>query len=236
MGPLAKLTIACALFFTASGAALAGELQFADDNCAITFLNTWHVMKNVPPQQGMLAAYSDLTGKRIVFFQRFDKKPVGPLDDRFIAGFEQEHEQKGGGERLSGKYIKVGGIKCYERLGTMVIRGKQVSTMIRLVPGEEHYYDLEAMRFDGDASQDPDIQDVIGSFRFLHPFVPTYAPDSDSIASRIGQLTVYLLVIIFVVGILIKAISSSLRPRPLSLPPRSTPPPLRPPPLPPGAQ
>jgi hypothetical protein len=203
---------------------MAIEQQFSDQNCAFTVPDAWQVMTNVPPQVGLIAVYSDVTGKRRVALQIINKKPSGPLDDRFIAGFEQGIRESGGGNPLSAKFIEVGGIKSYERQGTLVLRGRTISTMTLLVPGENQYYNLQALRFDGDASEDPEIQQIIGSFRFLHPFVPTYAPDS--IAYRIGQLTGALMVIIVVVAFVIFSARPTSRNR--------TTRPTQPPPLPPG--
>lgn len=206
------LTAVCTLFFAALSGALAMEQQFPDDNCAITIPDTWLVMTNYSPQPGLLAVYSDATGNRRLILQIINKKPPGPLDDRFIAEFEKGYQESGGGVPLSGKYIEVDGIKSYERLGGFVLQGKQISTMIRLVPGEDRYYNMHAMRFDGDASEDPELRQVIDSFRFIHPFVPSYAPDS--ISYQIGKLTGALLIVIAVVAVVFNSLRSNRTSRP----------------------
>jgi hypothetical protein len=204
------------LFFAACGGAWSMEQQFAEDNFAITLPDTWHELTNIAPQPTLLAAYSDATGNRRVVLEIIEKKPTGPLDDRFITGFEKGYQESGGGTPLSGKYIEVDGIKSYELLGSTVLRGKQISTVMRLIPGENQYYNIQALRFDGDASEDPEIQQAIGSFRFLHHFVPTYAPD---LAFRIGQLTGYLMAGIAAVAFIVFFSRWSNRPpRPPPLP------------------
>lgn len=224
-----RLTAVCALFFAAAGGALAAEQQFADDNCAITFPDTWHDVTSKLPLSGLLVAFSDADGKEIVYLQRIPGKPSGPLNDRYIAEMEKGIEETGGGEKLSGKYIEVAGMKSYERLGTVAARGKNVSTMSWFVPGEDNYYNIQALRFDGDASQDAEIHQVFNSFRFLHPFTPSFTVNPDSEAFHIGELVGALGVVVAVVVLLGFSVGLSLRRRPPPSPPR-------PPPLPPGAQ
>jgi hypothetical protein len=206
-----------ALFLAAFGNAWAAEQQFADDNCAITIPDTWLEMTNVSPQPGVLAIYCDATGDRRVVLQTIKKKPSAPLDDRFIDEFEQGYQGSSGARVLSGKYIEVDGIKSYEMSGSLFLPGKHISVMLWLVPGENQYYNIQALRFDGDASQDPEVRQVIGSFRFLHHFVPSYPPDS--ISYRIGKLTGALTVAIVVVAIVVSSSRSKRSPRPPPLPP-----------------
>jgi len=101
--------------------------------------------------------------------------------------------------------------------------GKQISTLNWLVPGEDRYYSLTALRFDGDASEDPEIRQVFGSFRFMHHFVPSYT--ADSLAFRIGYVTGILMFIITSLAIGVYFVRRGRTPRP-----------QRPPPLPPGVR
>lgn len=217
---LRLLIATCALFFSACSGAWAMEQQFADDNCAITFPDDWHVVANMQSKPGVIAAYGDATSNRLVILQVYNTKPVGPLNDRFIAQYEQGIEASGGGNRLSGQYIEVGGIKSYERLGTVVSHGKNISTLGRLVPGENQYFNLLALRFDGDANDDPEIRQVVGSFRFIHPFTPSYASTPDSIAYRLGKLTgAGLVIIAVIVFVVVRSVRMNPKPRPPPLPP-----------------
>ncbi len=217
-----------ALFFVTSIGVLAMEQQFVEDNCAITIPDTWQAMTNFSPQPGVIAVYCDATGNRRMIFQVINKKPSGPIDGGFVPEFEKGYQESGGGPFLSGKYIEVDGIKGYECTSSLVAHGKNISTMILLVPGEDRYYNIQALRLDGDASEDTEIRQVIDSFRFIHPFVPTYVP---SAAYRMGQLSVKLMVIIAGVFFVIYVVRSSLTPRPQ--PSRPPPLPSRPPPIPP---
>jgi hypothetical protein len=222
------VTIAvCTLVFASLGRASAMEKQFPDGNFAITVPDDWHAVTNFPPQRSLVAVYADATGNRIVLLVINQKKPVGPLDDRFITEYEKGIEESGGGNRLSGKYIEVGGIKSYERLGSLDTNGKHISTMILLVPSEDNYCNVQGMRLNGNAGDDPEIQQIISSFRFLHPFVPTYAPDSA--AFQIGKLMGSLMVVVVVV-VGVRSLTSMRSNRPAPRPP-----PSRPPPVPPGA-
>lgn len=233
---LRLLAVACTLFFAVAGGALAKDLQFADENCAITLPDTWLELTNLPRRQGQLAVYSDAARKRFVLLCVSTEKPSGPMDDRVVADFELGIRKSGGGERISGQYVEVAGIKSYERSGALDSHGKHLSTINLFVPGEDKYYSIQGMRSDGDASDDPEIQQIIGSFRFLHPFVPSYVPNPDSPEAKFAQTTTKLILTIAAVAFVVYCIVSSLRRRPASRPPPVPPPlPSRPPPLPPGA-
>ncbi|HUA67512.1 MAG TPA: hypothetical protein VMA13_03095 [Candidatus Saccharimonadales bacterium] len=147
--PIRLGTAICAFLLVVSSGASAAEQQFADDNCAITFPDDWHVLTAMQSRPNVMAAYTDAAGTRIVILQAYNQKPTGP-----------------------------------------------------------------------DASADPGIQQVIGSFRFIHPFVPSYAPDA--MAFQIGKLTGVLMVIIVVAVLVFRLRSNSNGP-------------AQPPPLPPGA-
>lgn len=182
-------------------------------------------MANFPSQPDIIAAYCDADGKRIVNLVIYDRRPSGPLNDRFVTGFNRGLE-KDGDIRLSGKYIEVAGIRSYERLGHFSQRGHQISSLNLVIPGKDRYYILQGLETDGDANTDAEILQALDSFRFLHPFVPNY--DANSIPFRIGQLTGYVMVTLAVVAIVLAAVRSNRQP-----PPRPS---SRPPPLPPGAR
>jgi hypothetical protein len=219
--PIRHLAFAFMLVIAAPRGVFAQERQFADYNCAITFPDGWHLMTNLPPQQSVLAAYGDAAGTRLVYLLIFAKKPTGPLDDHFISEYERGIQESGGGERLSGKFIEIAGIKSYERLGSLLIRGKRASMIGQLVPADGRFYNLQAMRFDGDANDDPEIRQILGSFRFIRPPDLSYTPDS--IAYRMGQLTGFLLVILAIVAVVVALVRRDRTPQP-----------KRPPPLPPN--
>ena len=203
------------------------EKQFVDDNFAITIPDGWHVVTNLPPTPGMVAAYGDVTRKRMALLLIGNERPSGPMSERLAAEIDQGFQRKGRDIRISGKFIDVGGIKSYERLGSLDSHGKHITTANLFVPGENRYYDVQALRTDGDVSEDPEIQQIIGSFRFLHPFVPSYG--QDSVAYRAGEIAGASIVIIFVVGVVVYAVRSHQTPR---LPPSHP----RPPPIPPGGR
>jgi hypothetical protein len=132
-------------------------------------------------------------------------KASGTVDDQFVKGFEQGLESSGVGKRDSGKFIEIAGIKAYERTGHTLVKGKNASTVMQVVPADGKLYSLQAMRLDGDASDDPEIRGVFASFRFLKPPAPP-----PSAAYRMGYLFGSLLPIIALGGagayIVLKAI------------------------------
>jgi hypothetical protein len=166
---------------------------------------------------GVVAAYTDTTRNRVVLLVIDHKTPSGPLDDSFIAGFDRGIKKLAGDNRFGGGYIEVGGIKSYERFGGIESRVGHISTINLLVPGKDRYYDLQGLRYDGAANDDPEIQQIIGSFRFIHPFVPFYA--SNPIAYRFGQLMGYVIVMLVVVAVIVFAGRSKRRQPPTPQPP-----------------
>src|SRR5215469_631281 len=117
--PIRLLSALCAFSFAASGGTMSIEQDFTPENCAITFPEGWHVMSELPSRPGVLAAYTDSTRNRVLLLVADNEMPSGPVDDRFIASFDREAEKVDGDKHLSGKYIDVGGIQSYERLGAI---------------------------------------------------------------------------------------------------------------------
>lgn len=195
-----------ALLLTLSATANAQEQQFARHNCAITPPKGWQVLDSMMSKPGMLAAYIKDDRTRLVLLLVDDRSPVpGPLDDRFVTEFDRGVKSSGGGERISGKFIQVGGIKAYERIGTAMANGQRASILMQALAADGKFFSLQGLSFTSDANDDPEIRAWMNSFRFLKPAAPP-APglSGKSSAYRIGYVmgkySVYLAVGVAVIA------------------------------------
>jgi hypothetical protein len=173
------------LFLFSAFSVIAQERTFPQYNCAVTPPTGWHELE-LPPQQAFCAAFENASNTQLFMLIIDDKhKVAGEVDDRFISNFEKGVESSGAGKRLSGKFVDIAGLKGYERLGQATIKGREASTIMRVVPADERFYSLQAMRFDGDVSDAPEIQEALATFRFITP--PSPPPSrADRTAYRIG--------------------------------------------------
>jgi hypothetical protein len=176
------------------------EVEYTNYNFAITPPAGWNAVTEMLGQHGIVAAFRDLDRRRVLFVMVDDKhKPTGPVNEIFALAYDQGLKHSSGGEKLSGRFIQVGGIKAYERVGTAVMRGKPVSNLTLVVPADGQYYNVQVMRFDGDVMQDADATNAVASFRFLHP--PTPPPQfGGSGAFHAGYIAGMLGMLIFVIA------------------------------------
>jgi hypothetical protein len=187
-------------------------------------------MTNLQPQPGFCAAVGNTARTRLVMLVIDDRdKHPATMNERFVAEFERGVEATGVGKRVSGRFIEIAGIKSYERLGRMRVNGKEGTSITRVVLADGALYSVQAMRFDGDASDDPEIREALASFRFIRAPSPPVRPVSA--AYRIGYLTGILVPSVVLGGALVAIIvrarqATSSQARPIH-------PPKVPPPLPP---
>jgi hypothetical protein len=188
----ALLLGAFAFFLVATVAFAAGkERQFPAANFAITIPENWEEIADTSSQAGLAGGYcSHDQGEMVLVFRDDQTPPPGGLDDDFIAAYERKIESSGGGKRLSGQIVSVQGIKSYERIGQGSWKGSSVSTLSRTIPVQDHFLLLRAMRWNGgSADEDPVIQAIIESFRFLVPppgATPSAPPPSTPPAPELG--------------------------------------------------
>jgi hypothetical protein len=191
-----KIISALTFFFAGICSLIAQEREFPQYNCAITPPPGWHERTNVSSQDAVRVLFMNPTRTRMLFLVIDDKHgPPGPMDDRYVAEFERGYERSSAGKRLSGKFIEVAGLKSYERLGTQVIKGKNASTIMRLIPIQGKSYNIEAMRFDGAAGNDPEIRAALDSFRFITPPSPPTRSAYET-GYLIGRLTPIVMVVV----------------------------------------
>jgi hypothetical protein len=177
----------------------------------------------------LVVAYSDPAKMRLVFVLANDEiRPSAEMNEKTAAEFEAGVAKSGGGTLVSSRFVKVGDILCYERIGSVAIKGKTVSNMSRNIPVRDRYYSITAMRFDGgDAGQDPEIRNFIESFRFLNPPARALAQPAARTQSAayktgyfMGQLLMFAVVIVGII-LLVRFVS---KPKQRSGPPRNPPP------------
>lgn len=199
-----------ALLFLSCYGIYAQERVFADRNCAITPPAGWRWMTNLPPQPVFCAAFGNTARNRLVMLMINDKgQAPGPMNERFVAEFERGVEASGGGKRVSGKFIEIAGLKAYERLGRAQVKGKEVSTLMQVVPANGTVYSVQAMRFDGDANDDPEIREALGSFRFIQ--TPSPPALSVSAAYKFGYFIGRLAPTVLLGGVIVAVVVAALR-------------------------
>ena len=179
------------------------EQLFAAHNCAITPPEGWSPAAGVPDKPGLIGKFQDPAKQSILILLVDDKKKATqPIDEQFVNDFEHGLEESGAGKRIWGKIVEVGGVKAYERLGRVVMNDKTVSTLSIALHADEKFYNLQAMRLDGDASLSGEIQQAVASFRFLTPpSTPLIAgdhlnPTAYRIGVMIGRASVWIIVIV----------------------------------------
>ena len=165
--------------------ALAGNLfgqerEFSRFNFAITLSNSWQLVTNLPARPGVVATFVDAAKIRQIVLVVYDHQASGSLDDQFISQFERGMESSGAGRRVSGRLIEARGIKSYERLGNVVADGKPATSLTQVVPVQGRIYLLQALRIEGEASDDPEIRNCLASFRFITPPVAQTGPSSNA--------------------------------------------------------
>ena len=228
IGIRTQILLVFALLIVTARGVIAQEREFPDRNCAITPAAGWHQITNIPPQQGRCAAFNDAADTRVLLILA-DKRliPLVPLNDHFGANFEQIIERAGLGKfvgnRVSGKFIGLNGIKCYERLGEGVVNGRSASTIVQFAPVDGMAYELIAIRFGGDANHDLEIRNTLASFRFINPPSPARPPKAYAIGYFMGQLlgwTILGLIAVIVIRFIFRRVGSTRGQTPPALPPK----------------
>jgi hypothetical protein len=220
------------LFFALANGVIGQEWKFVEHNCAITVPVTWEILTNASTPPNVLGVFGKPDQSRLVMVI-IDDQNNGPIDDRFVSDFERSANTRGVGKRISAQFVALNGIRGYERLGAVTLRGKDVSVLSQSFAADDKFYHLQGMRFDGDADKDSEIRKCLSSFRFIvPPRPPTVTPSPTLTAYRIGYLSgriAPILVLIVIVGIvIIRAIDRRIarakrhgRPTPPPLPPAS---------------
>lgn len=211
-----------ALSFASTSQVRANEQVFDELNFAFTPPDNWRAVTNTSTNSEILiVAYAPPGGGRMLILDVDNRKPTGPIDDKFVRDFDDGVERGGGGKRISGGFIEMDGVKGFERVSNRVIAGRQTSSVLHAVLTSERFYSVEGITLKG-APGTPDIQKAMASFRFLtQAHAPHRSPQSA--AYRAGYLIgkyfipagFVVMVIFFVVFVVLK----NRRSKPPPLPP-----------------
>ena len=171
---LASLVTFCVLLTCQRGFAI--KPIFSTRNFAITPPLGWEKVNDLPKEPAITALYRNpyKTAMLLITLQEGGTMPR-PMTDQAVEEFERGIENSGGGKRLSGRFIDVNGIRAYERIGRLQQDGKDISSVIRLIPGDGVTYQLQAICLDGDADKHPELRKALESFRYLNVPTETYS-------------------------------------------------------------
>jgi hypothetical protein len=144
---------------------------------------------DTPVQPPVVAIFGDANKTRRILLMVIKGQVLPPaIDDKFVVGFDGGIEKSTGDKRIWGMFIPLAGLQAYERFGSFTVKGKTVSTLSEAVIASGTFYQVEALRFDGAADQDPDIQKCLVSFHFLSPPpMPSPVAATDTAAFQLGQ-------------------------------------------------
>jgi hypothetical protein len=89
------------------------------------------------------------------------------LDSSYIASYEQVLKQTRHLQLVSSRVFTNDGVRTYENI-QRIGEGLAASVKVeRQILADGRFYSLTAVRFGGDATQDPEIQAALTSFHFL---------------------------------------------------------------------
>jgi len=172
------------VMFALAGHLFGQERDFSQYNFAITLSGGWQLVTNQASRPGVVATFVDAAKIRQLVLVVYDHQASGNLDDRFISELERGMESSGAGKRVSGRLIEVRGIKSYERLGNVMADGRHATSLTQVVPVQGRIYLLQALKIEGEASDDPEIRSLLASFRFITPPVAQTGPPPNGGAFR----------------------------------------------------
>jgi hypothetical protein len=152
------------VFILSASSVFALELKSDDLNYIITIPGTWTVVKS-QDQTGFYIKSQD--GKRAVGLA-IVRVGSTKLDSNYIAKYEQVLQKVPHLKLISSKVFTIDGAPAYEniqRLGEGSIASVQVEHQIF---ADGRLYMLSTVVIGGDATQDPELQEGLASFHFLH--------------------------------------------------------------------
>lgn len=92
----------------------------------------------------------------------------GKIDSRFVAGIEQGF-QRAGAQKISSRTFAIDGVPAYEIVQRIGHPPFATVTADHMIIAEGKLYTFHTSVLGGDASADPEMQDGLASFHFLHP-------------------------------------------------------------------
>jgi hypothetical protein len=217
-----------ALSFAVTLQLRAEEQVFTNLNFAVTPPANWKAFTNTTERTGIFGVVYGAPGGGKLMILKIDssRKPTGPMNDKFIEDFEKGSEKNGDGKRVSGKFIRMDGVKAYERTSNPFVAGRQTSVIMHAVLTSERFYEVGGMTLKN-AADDPDIPKALASFRFLAPaHEPQDSPEfrayrTGYVVGKYGTLGALIGVTLFFV---ISTLLKSRRSKPPPLPPTALPP------------
>ena len=180
-------------FIFSAASTFAVELKSDALNFTITIPDTWTVKSQ--DQTGFYVKSQD--GNRDMNLAVI-RAAFAKLDSDYITKYEQILKQTRHLQLVSSGVFTNDGVQVYENI-QRIGEGSAASVKVeRQILADGRFYSLTAVRFGGDATQDPEIQAALTSFHFLRTPKPGGA-FGFGIAGTLAVLAVIIVVVFFVV-------------------------------------
>lgn len=92
-----------------------------------------------------------------------------PVNEAFIRDFDKSVDEASRQKKQWSRIVQIHGITAYERLSSGDIQGRQGSVLSIVIPANHKLYSVQAMNFDGNDADTPELLAGVTSFRFLTP-------------------------------------------------------------------
>jgi hypothetical protein len=197
---LSRYLFVVVAFILSATSLFALELKSDELNYIIAIPGTWTVKSQ--DQTGFYVESED--GKRAVSLAILYPCSA-KIDSSYVTRIEQVQPKRDNFQMISNRLYEIDGVAAYEnvqRLGKASFASVNVELEII---AERRFYHLSLISYGGDAAQDPEMQEVLASFHFLHP--PKFL--ASSIVGRFSSFGVKLAIPgVIIVGIAFMVIRS----------------------------
>lgn len=146
----------------------ASEWKSAEYNCALTVPDGWR--EPVPASGSVRALYQSADGTKTVavLIDPVASPGLKRVDPKFNEEFKLAFAS-GKGTVLTARDIQLAGLPAYEVLGRTALEIYSVSIVVRVVIADGRIYQLQGSKTGTGVLQDAELQQCLGSFRFLRP-------------------------------------------------------------------
>ena len=188
------------------------DLEFPDQDFAITLPSGWQKLTDIPPQfqnrlQGGAYGNANKT-KYLVLVIADDHRFDGRLDEKATMEIEEIIASASiQTTRIGGQFIEVAGVRGYERRASLTADGVTLSEVGQIILAHGKIYIVQVACENGNADTDPELRECLSSFRFLSDDVPT---KPRPLKNRPGIKTAGLVLLVAIVLLAVHVIRKSV--------------------------